>query len=184
MLQHVFTVGDSGGDAGAGAGAGAGTSAGGTAYVNEHGYVHQTLTVRQVAGRALHYHGQPCSQHSWFPGWAWTIAQCSLCGSHLGWKFDREDAESGSSNSNANQCPDSPPIFWGLSRSAIAPTTVRTRVSTANAMTQEGMDLIAVSDSDSDNGVESSSDSGNSQSQSMLQAVLIPAEQHGSVSGE
>ena len=186
ILQHVFTVGGSGNGAGADASAssGAGINAGGTAYVNEHGYVHQTLTVRRVAERAFHYQGQPCSQHSWFPGWAWTIAQCSLCGSHLGWKFDSEDDGPESSHANVIHNMDSPPTFWGLSRSAVVPTTVRVRAPTTTE-TQEGMDLVSVgsggsdSDDDGDGGVDSDSDI-DSQSQRI---VYMPA-QHESTSSE
>jgi hypothetical protein len=34
---------------------------------------------------------------SWFPGFAWRVAACRVCGEHLGWSF----------NSEATQ-------FWGL----------------------------------------------------------------------
>lgn len=41
--------------------------------------------------------------------YAWTIAQCRTCGSHMGWKF------------TATKKDLSPPRFWGLTRSAMLP---------------------------------------------------------------
>lgn len=41
--------------------------------------------------------------------YAWTIAQCRNCGSHMGWKF------------TATKKDLSPPRFWGLTRSAMLP---------------------------------------------------------------
>jgi len=31
--------------------------------------------------------GEPETEFSWFPGYAWTPATCMNCGQHLGWKF-------------------------------------------------------------------------------------------------
>ncbi|KAG8436081.1 hypothetical protein GDO86_007256 [Hymenochirus boettgeri] len=77
------------------------------AYVNPHGYVHETLTVYKAFNVSLV--GRPSTENSWFPGYAWTIAQCKDCGSHMGWKFSavRKDL--------------SPQRFWGLTRSALQP---------------------------------------------------------------
>ncbi|XP_057702659.1 protein cereblon isoform X2 [Corythoichthys intestinalis] len=77
------------------------------AYVNPHGYVHETLTVYKAQN--LNLVGRPSTLHSWFPGYAWTIAQCRSCGSHMGWKF------------TATKKDLSPPRFWGLTRSAMLP---------------------------------------------------------------
>ncbi|KAJ7415151.1 hypothetical protein WISP_79536 [Willisornis vidua] len=41
--------------------------------------------------------------------YAWTIAQCRICGSHMGWKFTATKKEM------------SPQKFWGLTRSALLP---------------------------------------------------------------
>lgn len=41
--------------------------------------------------------------------YAWTIAQCKICGSHMGWKFTATKTEL------------SPQKFWGLTRSALLP---------------------------------------------------------------
>ncbi|XP_030633141.1 protein cereblon [Chanos chanos] len=78
------------------------------AYVNPHGYVHETLTVYKASN--LNLIGRPSTLHSWFPGYAWTIAQCRTCGSHMGWKFSAVKKDL------------SPPRFWGLTRSALLPT--------------------------------------------------------------
>lgn len=36
------------------------------AYVNPHGYVHETLTVYKACN--LNLMGRPSTEHSWFPG--------------------------------------------------------------------------------------------------------------------
>ncbi|MEE6526685.1 hypothetical protein FKM82_027471 [Ascaphus truei] len=77
------------------------------AYVNPHGYVHETLTVYKAFNLSLM--GRSSTEHSWFPGFAWTIAQCRVCGSHMGWKFSAVRKEL------------SPQRFWGLTRSALQP---------------------------------------------------------------
>eukprot|EP00063_Salmo_salar_P047779 XP_014022614.1 PREDICTED: protein cereblon isoform X3 [Salmo salar] len=82
------------------------------AYVNSHGYVHETLTVYKASN--LNLVGRPSTLHSWFPGYAWTIAQCQICGSHMGWKF------------TATKTDLSPPRFWGLTRSAMLPRIPQT----------------------------------------------------------
>lgn len=43
------------------------------------------------------------------PRYAWTIAQCRTCGSHMGWKFTA---------TKKDLCP---ARFWGLTRSALLP---------------------------------------------------------------
>ncbi|XP_063072482.1 protein cereblon isoform X2 [Engraulis encrasicolus] len=78
------------------------------AYVNPHGYVHETLTVYKASN--LNLTGRPSTLHSWFPGYAWTIAQCRTCGSHMGWKFTAVKKDL------------TPARFWGLTRSALLPT--------------------------------------------------------------
>ncbi|KAF7250004.1 Protein cereblon [Varanus komodoensis] len=77
------------------------------AYVNPHGYVHETLTVYKACN--LNLSGRSSTEHSWFPGYAWTIAQCRICGSHMGWKFTSTKKDM------------SPQKFWGLTRSALLP---------------------------------------------------------------
>uniref|UniRef100_UPI00358E20E6 protein cereblon n=1 Tax=Myxine glutinosa TaxID=7769 RepID=UPI00358E20E6 len=81
------------------------------AYVNPHGYVHEALTVHKTTN--VNLAGRPSTQYSWFPGYAWTIAQCRHCGHHVGWKFSATYKEL------------TPPKFWGLTRSALRPTMPR-----------------------------------------------------------
>eukprot|EP01039_Chlorochromonas_danica_P007792 gene7792-8603_t len=58
------------------------------AYVNPHGVVHQTITVRQLLPQtSITLEGSACARDSWFPGYAWTILYCGRCGNHLGWRF-------------------------------------------------------------------------------------------------
>ncbi|XP_060606164.1 protein cereblon-like [Ruditapes philippinarum] len=78
-----------------------------SAYVNPGGHVHETVTVHQAIN--LNLIGRPSTEHSWFPGYAWTIAQCKRCSSHMGWKFTtkRKDLI--------------PQKFWGLCRTSLVP---------------------------------------------------------------
>eukprot|EP00249_Psilotum_nudum_P021742 c28226_g1_i3 orf=384-2126(-) len=76
------------------------------AYVNKYGYVHETLTLCRARGLILQ--GRPDTQHSWFPGYAWTIADCSVCESHMGWLFTAVTKNM------------RPKAFWGMRRSQLA----------------------------------------------------------------
>lgn len=60
------------------------------------------ITVSSISN-AEHY-GNPETEHSWFPGYAWTMVMCSDCGKHLGWYFTA--VEKGLI----------PRAFWGLRR--------------------------------------------------------------------
>lgn len=79
------------------------------------------VTLSRVCRLALD--GAPETQDSWFPGYAWTIANCPTCGcgvlgtckqvqavrrGHLGWRF------------SAAQPDLSPREFWGLRRDRLA----------------------------------------------------------------
>ncbi|XP_053206899.1 protein cereblon-like [Panonychus citri] len=75
-------------------------------YVNSNGHVHETLTVHRVSGLALV--GRSSTQQSWFPGYSWTICECSNCGHHIGWKFMSVKSTR-------------PEYFWGISRASIVP---------------------------------------------------------------
>ena len=79
----------------------------GGVFVNTHGFLHDIVTLLFVKSVSLQ--GQPETAHCWFPGYAWTIANCKKCGSHLGWKFTR-----------VNKQLSSPSSFWGLRRDALA----------------------------------------------------------------
>ncbi|XP_066144585.1 protein cereblon [Euwallacea fornicatus] len=72
-------------------------------YVNPGGQVYEIVTV--LAAQNFELIGYPSRQFSWFPGYAWTIMQCSNCNIHLGWKF-----------TNASLTPKE---FFGLANSGI-----------------------------------------------------------------
>lgn len=105
---HLFTVGDAQGTTGN--------------YVNEHGFVHQTITVRQLDEDEVRWQGVPETRDSWFPGYSWTIMSCAFCQRHLGWKFRKVGAGAATS--------DRPNSFYGLSAASVAtyvPETTRSR---------------------------------------------------------
>jgi hypothetical protein len=76
-----------------------------SAFVNPGGVVHETATYFKAKHIVLI--GDPSSEHSWFPGYTWTIGICGQCGSHLGWRFDAERPGM------------VPGRFWGLSRGSL-----------------------------------------------------------------
>lgn len=117
--SYMFTVGGAEGTTGA--------------YVNEHGFVHQTLTVRRLLSlgqnsrssvtqntssddesEVVFFAGGPQTKDSWFPGYSWTIMCCSLCNSHLGWKFLR--VKRNREETPSNERPDQ---FYGLSGASV-----------------------------------------------------------------
>ncbi|KAK3914097.1 Protein cereblon [Frankliniella fusca] len=75
-------------------------------YVNSHGFVHDTITIRKATGVLLQ-NRPPSTEFSWFPGYGWTIAACSRCHRHVGWKFTA---------TNPTTIPDK---FWGLCRRSL-----------------------------------------------------------------
>lgn len=77
------------------------------AYVNPSGHIHETLTV--YVSQGLIRVSRPSTEHSWFPGYAWTICECACCGRHMGWKF------------TATKDSLTPKNFWGLTRSSLSP---------------------------------------------------------------
>jgi len=97
-------------------------------YVNEYGVIHQTITVRAIEEHSLQYSGGPETHDSWFPGYSWTIAHCSWCLSHIGWKFIEVDGNEESFNDSSSHIEnDRPNVFWGLSGGAVI-TTKQVRV--------------------------------------------------------
>lgn len=80
-----------------------------SAFINEYGYVHSTITLRKIVQLPLLY-GNPTTENSWFPGYAWSIALCSNCANHVGWKFVKTQSHL------------SPSSFWGLSRLSLRRT--------------------------------------------------------------
>lgn len=83
-------------------------------YINEHGIVHQTVTLREVDPKvSVVCVGRPETKDSWFPGYSWQIAYCYVCSSHLGWRFRRVN------KSDDTEDPERPAKFWGFSYSSI-----------------------------------------------------------------
>ncbi len=79
------------------------------AFVNPHGHVHETLTVYKAQN--VHLRGRSSTEHSWFPGYAWTIIECRSCHAHMGWKFTVAKKSKKLK----------PEKFWGLCRSSLLP---------------------------------------------------------------
>mmetsp|Transcript_3125 Transcript_3125/g.4826 ORF Transcript_3125/g.4826 Transcript_3125/m.4826 type:complete len:514 (-) Transcript_3125:61-1602(-) len=84
------------------------------AYVNPHGCVHQTVTVRKILQSKVLCHGRPSNEDTWFPGYSWTIAYCGNCYNHLGWKFTLDPVTDPGIDQSV-LCKS----FWGLRRSAV-----------------------------------------------------------------
>ncbi|XP_075982339.1 protein cereblon-like isoform X2 [Anticarsia gemmatalis] len=78
-------------------------------YVNLGGYMHDLLTVSQTMHISLN--GSPTAEYSWFPGYAWTIANCASCSAHVGWRFV------------ALKRTLRPQHFYGLCRNYVSPIT-------------------------------------------------------------
>jgi len=57
---------------------------------NPAGYMYTIGCFRRATGCL--YVGPPTAEWSWFPGYAWSIAACGNCGSHLGWLFTASDS--------------------------------------------------------------------------------------------
>ncbi|PKA57239.1 hypothetical protein AXF42_Ash002543 [Apostasia shenzhenica] len=79
------------------------------AYVNPYGYVHEVITVHNATGLALI--GAPVKEHSWFPGYAWTMTNCAVCEKNMGWLFTA---------TKKNLLPKS---FWGVRCSQVVDDT-------------------------------------------------------------
>ncbi|CAA7032824.1 unnamed protein product [Microthlaspi erraticum] len=76
------------------------------AYVNPYGYVHEIMTFYKANDIALT--GRPVKKDSWFPGYAWTIANCATCETQLGWLFTATNKKL------------KPSSFWAVRSSQVA----------------------------------------------------------------
>lgn len=76
------------------------------AYVNPQGYVHEIITLYEA--NSLLLRGGPVKEYSWFPGYAWTIADCGTCESQMGWLFTATNKKL------------KPRSFWGIRCSQVA----------------------------------------------------------------
>lgn len=85
----------------------------------QHGIVHQTITLREVdPTESVVCVGQSQTKDCWFPGYAWQIAYCNLCSSHLGWRFRKVR------KTERDEDGDRPVDFWGFSCSSITTESV------------------------------------------------------------
>lgn len=76
----------------------------GTLFLNPNNVMHDIILLGELHENAARLEGEPVSEHSWFPGYAWTILRCSSCSRHWGWKFDHMQEDKGRQ------------VFWALSR--------------------------------------------------------------------
>ncbi|KAJ8681843.1 hypothetical protein QAD02_017635 [Eretmocerus hayati] len=76
-------------------------------FCNSSGFIHDTITVYKAENLKLDPN-PPSAEYSWFPGYAWTIANCDGCESHMGWRF--------TAHKNKSLRPLS---FWGLTRKGL-----------------------------------------------------------------
>jgi len=54
-------------------------------YTNPNGITFNIGCFRDAPGCAAI--GAATTEYTWFPGYAWRIAECAKCGAHLGWQF-------------------------------------------------------------------------------------------------
>ncbi|CAA0821320.1 ATP-dependent protease La (LON) domain protein [Striga hermonthica] len=80
------------------------------AYANPHGFVHEVMTLTRTDGIAVS--GPPVKEFSWFPRYAWSIAECITCGTQLGWYF------------SATSKKLRPQAFWGIRSSQVVDGTI------------------------------------------------------------
>jgi hypothetical protein len=91
-------------------------------YVNPHGVLHQTLTVRRLVSPLpdVGFYGRWESRDSWFPGYQWLIMSCGTCRNHLGWKFARpETVEAAGGVGSGEYATGELQAFYGLSSSQV-----------------------------------------------------------------
>ncbi|MBN2532058.1 MAG: hypothetical protein JXB88_04155 [Spirochaetales bacterium] len=61
---------------------------GGTPYhtfTNPYGFSYNVMTVSYC--EMVREVSEPVLEHTWFPGYAWSILGCQNCSEHLGWRF-------------------------------------------------------------------------------------------------
>ena len=57
-------------------------------FANPHGFVFNIGCFRLAPGSVAD--SRAFTEFSWFEGYAWSLAVCAMCGSHLGWRFSAE----------------------------------------------------------------------------------------------
>lgn len=66
------------------------------------------MTVYTILQGSLYIYDESSTEYSWFPGYAWQIAQCADCQTHIGWRFSVSKGEKLT-----------PKVFYGLSGRSI-----------------------------------------------------------------
>ena len=56
---------------------------------NPHGITYHFGCFRAAVGCAVT--GEAMTEYTWFPGYAWRIALCANCHTHLGWRFQSQE---------------------------------------------------------------------------------------------
>jgi len=59
-------------------------------FFNPHGLVYEVCCFRVAPGCA--HVGSATAEFTWFPGYAWRVAVCAACHTHLGWRFTSADS--------------------------------------------------------------------------------------------
>eukprot|EP00597_Dinobryon_sp_UTEXLB2267_P011244 CAMPEP_0170131724 /NCGR_PEP_ID=MMETSP0020_2-20130122/23437_1 /TAXON_ID=98059 /ORGANISM="Dinobryon sp., Strain UTEXLB2267" /LENGTH=332 /DNA_ID=CAMNT_0010366891 /DNA_START=1462 /DNA_END=2460 /DNA_ORIENTATION=+ len=81
------------------------------AYVNPHGVVHQTITVRSLLDPAdsvlIDESSPPSTADCWFPGYAWSVVHCDRCFNHLGWRYTPATANAMTDSNGSDSGEDS-----------------------------------------------------------------------------
>lgn len=54
-------------------------------FTNPHGIAFHIGCFREAPGCTAP--GLATTEHTWFPGYAWEVAYCARCGTHMGWLF-------------------------------------------------------------------------------------------------
>ena len=54
-------------------------------FINPVGILCEFFTFSSCPGGITF--GDPTEEHSWFPGYCWSLALCRGCGNHLGWHY-------------------------------------------------------------------------------------------------
>jgi hypothetical protein len=77
-------------------------------FANPGGLVFELVLLRTARGLALV--GPMTLEHTWFAGYAWRVALCAGCATHLGWRYQAVEPDR------------SPGVFLGLLRAELIET--------------------------------------------------------------
>jgi hypothetical protein len=58
-------------------------------FTNPHGITYHIGCYHEAAGCSVV--GESTAEFTWFPGYAWRVALCANCQTHLGWRFQSGD---------------------------------------------------------------------------------------------